>query len=167
MDKQEDELLVHPIRERDYPTCWVKKLAICLFSGAVLSGCGGSSEPNYQSIRLEGLVQVDGEPISQGSISILPRKNNQGTGVEAEIKEGKYVIEKAPLGPVIVQLHSQRETGRMKPGDYGGAPVPEYESLIPSRYAGGIPLTLSTDKQQYDFDLESRQRFKKRRPRRP
>jgi hypothetical protein len=117
------------------------------------------------STPLAGTIQIDGEPIAEGLLQIIPTKAEQGTGVTAEIKDGKYSVEKAPLGPVIVMLTASRKTDRMTRASYSDELVPEVESLIPGRYASGIPLNITAGIGTQDFNLERRERFDNRRVR--
>ncbi len=110
-------------------------------------------------------MSVDGQPITTGTIEIVPRRSGQGKGVSAPIVDGKYTLEKAPLGPVIAMLVAERETGRMVKSPYGEQMSREMQSLIPSRYASGIPLEIVADKATQDFKLEQRERFDRRLPR--
>lgn len=136
---------------------------LCGLMCLLMAGCG--SETSYPSTPLTGTIQVDGQPIGEGLFQIVPTKADQGRGVQAEIKEGRYVVEKAPLGPVVIILTARRKTGRMTHSSYSNASVPEMESLIPGRYASGIPLTVTDGMGTQDFRLERRERFDNRRVR--
>jgi hypothetical protein len=126
---------------------------------------GCSSKSSYRSTPLTGTIKVDGEPIPEGLLQIIPTKGDQGSGVNTEIKDGKYALERAPLGPVIVMLTANRKTNRMTRASYSDELVPEIESLIPSQYTSGIPLDISEGIGTQDFNLQRRERFDKRRVR--
>ena len=75
----------------------------------VVAGC--SRQDDYPSMRL-GSVTVDGQPIPEGSIELVPTGSNQGRGTSGNIENGHYLIEKAPLGNVLVMLTANRDTAQ-------------------------------------------------------
>jgi len=117
-----------------------------------LAGCG--KESDGRSARLKGRVTLDGAAIAEGTINFLPEKSGQAPPASAQIADGYYDARAVPLGKVRVQIVATRETGRMIPGS--SQPVPEVLSIIPPRYAQGIPIEVTSENPEQDFPLTSK-----------
>lgn len=55
---------------------------------SVCAGCGESAGP--RRVALFGKVTLDGAPMGSGSISLLPRPNNDAPAAHATIQRGEY-----------------------------------------------------------------------------
>lgn len=120
---------------------------------ALLCLVGCREESGGPSARLQGAVTLDGKPIAEGTINFLPEASGQVSPASTQISEGRYDARAVPLGKVRVQIIATRETGRMITGS--SQPVPEVLSIIPPKYAQGIPIEVTGDNAQQDFRLTS------------
>lgn len=135
------------------------RISSVLVLALVVSGCGGSSGPERNSIS--GKVTLDGQPVEEGQITFTPT-GDKGTVTGAEIKAGAYSVPKEN-GPVIgshkVSIRASRKTGRQVPAV---APAPDgtmidvTEEYIPTKYNFESTLTAevkSGDNKNVDFAL--------------
>lgn len=76
-------------------------------------GCGGAG--NIERAAAEGTVTVDGQPLSEGTITFLPNQSTKGTLARGTIKDGKFQLP-ASEGPVVgshrVEITSMKKTGK-------------------------------------------------------
>lgn len=70
---------------------------VVLIGASLLSGCKG--EPDFPRVAVQGTVQVDNRPLTQGVIRLIPNAGNNGPTVQAPIKDGQYSFDRQ-LGPV-------------------------------------------------------------------
>jgi hypothetical protein len=129
------------------------KLSITIACILLLAGCGEKKD-DYPSARLEGTVKIDGKPLAEGLIMLMPMDAGRGGGVKATIKDGHYAIAKAPRGNVLVTFGATRATGRMVTSPVSSTPLPEQINLIPAQYRSGIATQVQGDKTDQDFDLK-------------
>lgn len=126
----------------------MRKLAICggLALLAVV-GCGPSGPAKYP---VEGLVQFQGNPIPQGTLTLIPQSSQARTTV-AQIVDGKYDAE-ITAGEWTVNIQAVRETGPINLA-LGEAPREQY---IPAKYNGESKLSIRVPSEQseFNFDLE-------------
>lgn len=115
---------------------------------AILAGCGGQG---YSTARVEGQVTVDGQPLTQGTLSFTPLQSERGAGVSAPIEAGRYVAVKVPQGRVRVGFQAVKETGRTVM--QFGKPYPETVNAIPDKYRAGIEIEIAGDEANKDFNL--------------
>src|SRR5262245_60509288 len=100
---------------------------------AISSGCGDGK------VVVRGIVNVDGQPIEEGSISLEPA-DAQGPTTGGIIKEGKYELTgNAAVAPgrKIVRIVGLRKTGKMMeagPPAPKGTLIPQMVQCIPSHY---------------------------------
>ena len=118
----------------------------------VMSGCGHGGA-NHPSAKIEGAVTVSGKPLADGLIMFMPQQAGHAVGVKAAIKDGCYVADKVPLGKVLVLFNAVQETGRMIESKLTEKPQPERIDIIPAKYRSGVPLDVTTDKNDQNFDL--------------
>ncbi len=124
-----------------------------IFVISLVSGCG-PDKPTYPAARLEGSVTLDGKPIAQGNLQFMPQDISQTPVTGAPIVDGRYVAEAVPRGKLRVLLTATKETGKMIK-EYS-TPRPEVINLIPDKYRAGIPLEVTGDNLNQNFDLKSR-----------
>jgi len=130
-------------------------LAIILAS-LLSSGCdNGPAKPNYPAARLEGTVTVDGQAVHTGTLQFMPPQGSKAPVVEAQIKDGRYVADKVPVGKVRVLFTAVKETGRVETKSTS-QPIPDVVNIIPERYRDGLDIEVTADSPKKDFDLKSR-----------
>ena len=118
----------------------------------VMTGCG-SGKP----VR-EGVVTLDGEPIANGSILLMPatgKGQTAGTG----IVDGRYRMEASP-GPMKVIINSPRKSDKkiFDPAAEDTSRMADlYVERVPERYneATELEVTVVPGRNTFDFALES------------
>jgi hypothetical protein len=130
--------------------------AVSLVLSVVLVGCGGTSAGS--TTHVTGTVTLNGGPIppdAQASISFVPIAETTGLTASAEIKDGKYDVPDAPVGPVRVEFSISRlsETSAPIGGGREGTQV-QAENLLPESLRNGKEDVVSHDKSEMNFDLK-------------
>jgi hypothetical protein len=118
-----------------------------------LAGCGGNV--------LEGSVTLDGQPLAEGTISLIPKGGGASFG--AEIKNGKYSLtglqqKKILPGTYRVEINSFKKTGKTIPNKSdAGTSIEETVQLIPTRYNSKSELTteITSGSNTGNFELKS------------
>ena len=131
------------------------RTAVCMIlplAAFGLPGCGAKQAP-YPAATLSGQVSLDGEPVEQGNISFMPAPGQKGQPAAADIVDGHYNAQWVPLGKVRVRIIINKETGRMITGS--SEPVPEIKNVAPIDYQRGVPLEVTGDNDQQDFEMKS------------
>ena len=140
---------------------WTSRLTstLLLLPLVVLTGCGGVTGDNLDREPVTGTVTLDGKPLSDGSIQLLPASSHEGVAAGAMITDGKFSIErKEGLVPgdyrVVI---SSSEGGQATapageaPGTVDPATLPK--ERIPAKYNINSSLT-ATIKPGTDNALE-------------
>jgi hypothetical protein len=126
--------------------------AILLVAIVPLLGCS-----EKKVALLSGLVTVDGTPIENGSISLMPAERNAPTA-EAIIAAGKYTLTTLP-GAKNVSIHGFQKVGtrRYHEGDPSSPMVDVNEEIVPARYniQTELKADLKVGPQTLDFALTS------------
>lgn len=137
---------------------WLAVFGFCLL---VVSGCSGAS--GRQS--LEGTVTVDGTPVAEGSILLVPQAGTTSPTCGGTISQGHFSIAPAggaACGTFRVEITALRKTGRKEKVFQGmGQPIErdECEQYIPARYNSQSELTATvTDHgpNRFEFALKSK-----------
>jgi hypothetical protein len=101
----------------------------------VLTGCAGSRRAS-----VEGKVTLDGQPVEDGAIRLLPAGDTKAPAVGAVITDGEYAIdaENGPFpGRYRVEIRSSRPSGKkvpVPPPAPAGAMMDEMKEAIPAAY---------------------------------
>ena len=123
------------------------------FSAAV--GCGGPSGP--ERAELHGKVTIDGQPVEQGSIAVIPEK---GPTAGAEIKGGSYRIP-AEAGPVLgksrVEIKATHKTGKQIEAGSPFPPGTMHDEVVSLEFKDEDSLTvdIKSGENEKDFNLTS------------
>ena len=137
-----------------------RKHAVLLSAVAIfLIGCGGNS--GLDRAEVKGNVSFDGEPVAEGTISLIPEGGTKSPGGGGPIVDGKYVIdrEKGPTpGTYLVHIHGRRKTGKEIPAGPPappGAMAPEIEQYIPPQFntQTTLKIELESGSNTHDFSL--------------
>jgi hypothetical protein len=128
----------------------MKSLRISLQILALFAIGACSKKPAVSSVS--GDVTLDGAPIETGYIKFLPQPNGSAAPVGGVIANGKYSVE-VPRGKFLATINAVRVTGKMI-NEYS-KPRPEFASIIPDKYKGGITVEVTTDYARVDFELTS------------
>jgi hypothetical protein len=128
------------------------RCAALVLIASILSGCGAEKREN--TVRLEGQVKLDGQPLAEGNMQILPEGKTRGQPDGAVVVDGRYTAENVPLGKVRVIINATKATGRMMTDT--SEPYPERINIIPPRYRDGIVIEVKEGDEAKDFDLTTK-----------
>jgi hypothetical protein len=133
-----------------------------LFLLAMATGCGGD---NLGRVSVEGSVSVDGAPLADGSLSLIPAAGTTGPSAGATIENGAYFID-ADKGPVPgtyrVEIKAMRKTGRKIVDEHQPPPnnlLDEMEQFIPPQYNANSTLSVEVKagkNRDVDFALNTK-----------
>lgn len=124
---------------------------------AATAGCGHSGR-SAPVARLAGTVTVNGKPLpadAEGAITFMSAVRDQAAPSQVRLSGGSYEADAVPIGQVNVLFSITRLTGRMvtEKDAPRGTPYPEREILVPAKCREGIPLQVTGDNLQQNFDL--------------
>lgn len=126
-----------------------------------LQGCGSAGPERF---AVKGTVTLDGEPVSEGSISFIPSGPEGGPTTGSLIENGKFSIpaEKgAVLGDHKVEIRAPKQTGNQipvtPPAVSPDGMVDEVVESIPEKYNSKTTLihTIERGPNVVEFDLTS------------
>lgn len=122
--------------------------AVCLL---FFTGCGGGSDAPT-TVKVEGTVTFDGEPLSEGSIVFDPTDGKGGSSAGG-IQNGTFTFD-SQLGQKKVLISASRDTGKKDQYD-----EPITESYIPAKYNSQTTLTADVKadgENKFSFELKSK-----------
>ncbi|MBN2022210.1 MAG: hypothetical protein JW809_05405 [Pirellulales bacterium] len=102
----------------------------------------GCADARRQSI--EGTVTLDGQPLAEGCIRLLPREGTPGPTAGATIKDGRFAIDATKgtfAGSFRVEIVAMRPNGRFAVDPETGEKIPLREQYLPARYNTQSELT--------------------------
>ena len=144
----------------------MKEIHVRLMKGKVHPQAS-QKKSRMQRASIKGMVSLDGEPVFQGTVKLIPVEGTRGPMVGALIRDGEYSIARR-LGPIPgkyrVEIVSMVRTGRKVKDPSSKQLVDEYEQTIPSRYNRESELTFDVrdGANAMDFDLESQDKTNER-----
>ena len=123
---------------------------------AVVAGCGDAPTGN-----VSGAISYKKTPLTMGTIMFM---NDKGKTAQAQIKDGKYTIVKAPVGEVLISVQVPELKGRAAefaskyPKDFQGSAFKQAEAVpIPAHYAdvkkSNLRYAVKAGEQTHDIDL--------------
>ncbi|WP_339727017.1 hypothetical protein [uncultured Gimesia sp.] len=129
------------------------RLQLACYAASLLfiTGCGGVSDAP-STVKVEGTVTFDGEPLSKGSIVFDPADGKGGSSAGG-IENGTFTFD-SQLGQKKVLISASRETGEKDQYD-----EPITESYIPAKYNSQTTLTADVKadgENKYTFELKSK-----------
>lgn len=140
-----------------------------MFALSILTCAGCSGESGPVRSRIEGAASLDGTPIAEGTMNLIPIGETKAPTASVQIKEGKYKSEenKGPVaGTYRVEILAYRSGKTVTSGGVSGATsgpsaassVAEVEMYIPARYNTKSELTyeVAAGENKKDFDLKSK-----------
>jgi len=123
-------------------------IAVC---GVWLSGCGSQTPP---PVPVSGVVTLRGKPLpadAQAFISFTPAAAGMPSA-SAAVTSGSYACPQTPQGQVTAFFEITKPLGPPRKSDRTGELYQETQSLVPARYASGLPVTIEGPTTK-DFDL--------------
>jgi hypothetical protein len=133
----------------------------CILVGLLVHVITGCNDSNSNRAEVTGLVNFDGQPISEGSIVFSPAGGNSGPVAGASIHDGSYLIPAktgVTLGLNRVEIYASRKTGRkVRSPPPAKDLVDEIVEAIPARYNKKSELEkyVHPGKNVFDFELKS------------
>jgi hypothetical protein len=117
------------------------------------AGCSDGS-----TTTLTGTVTLDGQPLPEGTVRLVPTDPTKGGTAGAAIKDGKFTAE-VPPGELRVEISAPKVVGKRKAYDTPESPTVDIvEELIPARYNVNSELKVTVKKggQKETFALLSK-----------
>jgi hypothetical protein len=129
--------------------------ALAIGSLLALAGCGKGSAPS-----VHGKVTLDGESVTQGSISFFPEAV-KGPRAAAAIEQGVYALaphEKLTPGKYRVEISWRKPTGKKIPSADPGIMIDETREAVPTKFNSDSTLIaeIAHGETEKDFDLTSK-----------
>jgi len=148
-------------------------IVLLLIGPLLLVGCGGSSGRSLQVEYVEGVVSLDGQPVSEASIAFLPKNEGNGTEAAGGFSDARGVYKLSSIngdfergavaGEYIVTV-SKIETNNPFEGmseeeaEKAAARglVPTQKELLPTIYQNrrNTPLSFTVNKGRNKIDIE-------------
>jgi len=128
----------------------VSSFLVLLVSLPLLTGCG----PSDGMITISGSVTLDGEPVEDGSISLMPiNGGSMGGGL---IENGHYTAKSSP-GEMAVQIHAHKMVKKQNPTreEVERGLTEDSVSIIPPTYnrQSKLRITVAPDQKNFEFNL--------------
>lgn len=125
----------------------------------VCAGCG-SKDANGR-VAVSGLVTLDGQPLDDGYITLIPVSS--GPAVSGKIQEGEFRLAPADgpaIGPYLVEIDAVRPTGRIvEHPDLFGETTEETENIVPPQFNRKTTLrveVVADGENRFEFDVKTR-----------
>ena len=138
------------------------RLAPLMFASVCLCGWSGCGGPPRGSV--EGHVTLDGQPVADGTINLIPTAGEERLTAWGRIVDGQYTIA-ARRGPGVgqcrVEIRWPKKTGRqLPPVPPANEAIDEVREVVPERYNTRSELTVQIEPGQNvaDFTLLTSQR---------
>ncbi|MEW4565056.1 hypothetical protein AB1K70_21205 [Bremerella sp. JC770] len=128
----------------------LSSLVVLLASLGFLAGCGASDG----MITISGSVTLDGEPVQDGSISLMPiNGGSMGGGL---IEDGYYTAKSSP-GEMAVQIHAHKMVKKKNPTreEVERGLTEDSVSIIPNVYnrQSKLRIDVAPDQKNFEFNL--------------
>lgn len=128
----------------------LSSFVVLLASLSFLAGCGAGDG----MITISGSVTLDGEPVEDGSISLMPiNGGSMGGGL---IENGYYTAKSSP-GEMAVQIHAHKMVTKKNPTreEVERGLTEDSVSIIPNVYnrQSKLRITVAPDQKNFEFNL--------------
>jgi hypothetical protein len=113
-------------------------------------GCVGESPT-----RLQGKVTLSGQPLPADAEAyiVFAAEADRSGAVSVPIVGGRYDSPRTPRGEVTVFFEINQPTGPERTSERTGRTYRDIATLVPAKYATGMPLTVESDDPSRNFDL--------------
>jgi len=121
-----------------------------------------SDDFNANTSANYAIVTLDGVPLTEGSITLLPLPGTSGPTAGGQISEGKFSISDDKgvfVGTFRVEITAGQKTGKKVMDPLVGLEMDEVVELIPERYNRQSELTVKvteTGSNKYEFALNTK-----------
>lgn len=141
-----------------FPRCLLCAMLSCLLVTSL--GCGSGNPLNRQAVS--GKVTLDGQPLDQGTIELVPTVTEGGILSGGAIRDGSFQVpadKGLPPGTYTVRIYSVE--GDAAPAAPAGADIvkaPLAKERIPAKYNSQSELTAEVkdgESNIFTFDLKS------------
>ncbi len=126
---------------------------LCILIPLLLSGCGRSDA----LVTIRGTVTFDGEPVQDGSISLMPVDGADITG-GGMVRNGSFTAESSP-GEMAVQLYGHRTVQKDNPTqeEIERGLATDRVEYLPVEYnqQSKLRIVVSPSDRRFDFELNS------------
>ncbi|NLF71831.1 MAG: carboxypeptidase regulatory-like domain-containing protein [Candidatus Anammoximicrobium sp.] len=142
-----------------FPRCLLCAMLSCLLVTSL--GCGSGNPLNRQAVS--GNVTLDGQPLDQGTIELVPTSSEQGVLSGGMIADGSFQVaadKGLPPGTYTVRIYSTETSaaGAAPPAGADIAPAQPAKERIPARYNSQSELKAEVkdgESNTFTFDLKS------------
>lgn len=123
----------------------------------LLAGCS-----NERRQGIEGTVTMDGQPLAEGSIKLIPHEGTPGPTAGAKIENGRFSIDTTKgtfAGSFRVEILASRPSGRTTVDPETGEQYAIREQYVPAQYNTESQLTAQIKDDQanrLEFNLASK-----------
>jgi hypothetical protein len=135
-------------------------LFVAVSAALATPGCGGGGGDNLPRQEVSGTVTLNGQPLADGTIQLMPMSQEQGTLAGGEVKDGKFSIDRT-AGPVPggykVMIFSAGGAAPASTGEMPGQAPPPPKELIPPQYNSASTLNVEVKAEgpnTFDFPLK-------------
>jgi hypothetical protein len=133
----------------------LKRFSVALFLCLLASlGCEGGATP----ARVKGKVTVDGAPLGEGSIRLIPLDGKAPTS-GSPIEDGEYYVANAPATGVRVEITAPKVVGKRKAYDTPESPfIDVTREILPDKYhvKSELKRELTKGENELNFDLRTK-----------
>lgn len=148
------------------------RLVVCLLVILCIGGCSRPSGP--QRVAVQGLIDLDGEPLKAGRISFEPVEGTSGPSAVATVTDGAYQLNER-IGPIVgknkVRIESLPDPGFAIDDEAAyaqadeqkkGRPVLPREVIPPEYNSNSTQVVDVSTAQKLTFDFHIKSTSKKR-----
>lgn len=130
--------------------CMVVAVVMALMTLMAVAGCG-----HPRPVRLQGAVTLAGRPLPADAEAfiVFATGANRATSVSVPIVGGRYDSPCTPRGDATVFFEINQPVGPERTSDRTGLTYRDVVTLVPARYATGVPIRVEADDSSRDFDL--------------
>ncbi|MEX0792679.1 MAG: hypothetical protein WD045_06055 [Pirellulaceae bacterium] len=126
----------------------------CLTLALGLFGCGSRTDG---LITISGTVTLDGKPVPEGSVSLMPL-DGKGIAGGGTIAHGRYSADSSP-GLMAVQINGIEKVEKENPSaeEVARGLHIDQKQILPASYnrQSQLRIEVSSDNHQFDFNLTS------------
>ena len=135
---------------------WLAAGLMLALGALVLSGCG-----DRRRQEIGGTVTLDGRPLPEGQLRVVPLPGTSGPTAGAAITNGKFHVAQsggAFAGKFRVEITARRQGNTLQYDPESGKMVKGFEQYLPAEYNSRSTLTADVkpgESNHFDFPLTS------------